>query len=271
MDASEPPRLVTRVRHRIRFKHYSLRTEEAYVDWIKRFIVFHNKRHPSEVGAVEVEAFLTNLAVERNVSPSTQNQAKSAILFLYREVLGIELPWLAGIESAKRPARLPVILTSGEVQGVLRNLDGVHYLIGRLLYGSGMRILEAMRLRVKDVDFSRREIIVRDGKGAKDRITMLPNGLARPLKLHLLEVAKIQISQCRLGLVLAVRFPADRRSVDPRTGAVRRHHLGDRYFQRAIRQALRNACISKPRRLTRCGIRSQPTCSNGARTYARFK
>jgi integron integrase len=181
-------------------------------------------------------------------------------------VLGNELPWLAGIESAKRPVRLPVILTSGEVQDVLRNLHGVHYLIGRLLYGSGMRILEAMRLRVKDVDFSRREIIVRDGKGAKDRITMLPNGLARPLKLHLLEVAKIHALDMADGLgnvylphALAHKypnagwewcwqfvFPADRRSVDPRTGAVRRHHLGDQSFQRAMRQALRNARISKP-------------------------
>src|SRR2546423_184926 len=176
MDAPQPPRLLARVRDRIRFKHYSLRTESAYIDWIRRFIVFHDKRHPSELGAAHVEAFLTNLAVARNVSASTQNQAKSAILFLYKEVLGIELPWLAGIESAKRPARLPVILTTIEVQRLLRHLDGVHHLIGRLLYGTGMRILEAMRLRVKDVDFTRCEIVVRDGKGAKDRITMLPKG-----------------------------------------------------------------------------------------------
>lgn len=172
----------------------------------------------------------------------------------------------AGIQSAKRPVRLPVILTSDEIQQLLRNLHGVHYLIGRLLYGTGMRILEAMRLRVKDVDFSRREIIVRDGKGAKDRMTMLPNGLARPLTLHLIGVAKIHRQDLADGLgnvylpcAIARKypnagrewcwqfvFPADRRSIDPRTGALRRHHLGDQAFQRAMRQALRDAQIAKP-------------------------
>ena len=262
----QPPRLLARVRERIRFKHYSLRTEAAYVEWIRRFIVFHDKRHPSELGATEVEAFLTDLAVTHDVSASTQNQAKSAVLFLYREVLGAELPWLDGVQSAKRAVRLPVILTTAEVGRLLRRLRGVHCLIGRLLYGSGLRILEAMRLRVKDVDFARREIVVRDGKGAKDRITMLPNGVARPLGIHLAKVHTIHARDLADGLGnvhlphALVRkypgagrewcwqyvFPADRLSVDPRTGSVRRHHLSDQAFQRAMRQALRDAQIDKP-------------------------
>ena len=265
-DTPPPPRLLARVRERIRFKHYSIRTEEAYVDWIRRFIVFHDKRHPSELGPIEVEAFLTDLAVTHDVSASTQNQAKSAILFLYKEVLGAELPWLDGIQSAKRPVRIPVVLTAAEVNRLLRRLRGVHQLIGRLLYGSGMRILEAMRLRVKDVDFARREIIVRDGKGAQDRVTMLPTGLARPLSLHLSRVGKIHGLDLADGLgnvylphAIARKypnagrewcwqyvFPADRRSIDPRTGNIRRHHLSEQAFQRAMRQALRDAQIAKP-------------------------
>ena len=264
--ALEPPRLLARVRDRIRFKHYSIRTEEAYVDWIRRFIVFHDKRHPSELNASDVEAFLTDLAVARHVSASTQNQAKSAILFLYKEVVGVDLPWLDGIQSATPATRLPTILTTDEVQRLLRKLQGVHYLIGRLLYGTGMRIMEAMRLRVKDVEFARREIIIRDGKGAKDRMTMLPNGLAHPLKSHLIEVANIHCIDLAEGfgdvyLPYAIArkypnasrewcwqyvFPADRRSIDPRTGVTRRHHLGDQAFQRAMRQALRDAHIAKP-------------------------
>ena len=265
-SASQPPRLLARVRDRIRFKHYSLRTEQAYVEWIKRFIHFHDKRHPSDLGAAHVEAFLTDLAVARHVSASTQNQAKSAILFLYKEVLGDELPWLDGIESAKRPTRLPTILTPTEVQRLLRKLHGVHNLVGRLLYGTGMRIMEAMRLRVKDVDFSRREITVRDGKGAKDRITMLPKGLGVPLKMHLRDVAQIHRRDLAAGLgevylpnALARKypdaarkwawqfvFPAGSLSSDPRTGRIRRHHLGDQAFQRAMQQGLRNANIPKP-------------------------
>ena len=266
MDAPEPPRLLTRVRDRIRYKHYSIRTEQAYVDWIKRFIYFHDKRHPSELGVAEVEAFLTDLAVSRHVAAATQNQAKSAILFLYKEVIGADLPWLSGIESAKRPARLPTVLTTAEVRRVLRRLRGTHGLIGRLLYGSGMRIMEALRLRVKDIDFSRREIVVRDGKGGKDRITMLPNGLSAPLKAHLRAVAKIHEADLADGFgavylpaALARKyptaarewywqyvFPGDRRSVDQRTGIVRRHHLGDQAFQRAMQQALRDAKVTKP-------------------------
>ena len=180
-----PVLLLDRVRHRIRVKHYSIRTEQAYCDWIRRFIIFRGKRHPSGLGATEVEAFLTALAVTGQVAASTQNQAKSALLFLYREVLGAELPWLDGIEKAKASVRLPVVLPRDEVARVLARPDGVHRLIGALLYGTGLRIMEAMRLRVKDVEFSRREIVVRDGKGNKDRVTMLPMRVASPLSEQL--------------------------------------------------------------------------------------
>jgi integron integrase len=265
MHHPDPPRLLARVRERMRFKHYSIRTEQAYVDWIRRFIHFHDKRHPSELGAVDVEAFLTSLAVERNVAASTQNQAKSAILFLYREILGVELPWLDGIQSARRPARLPVVLTPGEVRSVLGQLRGKHALIGRLLYGTGMRILEVLRLRVKDVDFDRRQIVVRDGKGARDRMTVLPSGVAGQLRVHLVEVAEVHRADLAAGrgeallpFALARKypdagrewawqyvFPAERPSIDPRTGSRRRHHLGDQAFQRAMAQALRDAGIAK--------------------------
>ena len=182
MGADPPVPLLQRVRERIRVRHYSIRTEQAYCDWIKRFVIFHGKRHPSELGAAEVEVFLTSLAVEGKVSASTQNQAKSALLFLYKEVLGAELPWLDHIQKARAPVRLPVVLTRAEVRRVLARLLGVHRLIGALLYGTGLRIMEGMRLRVKDVEFSRREILVRDGKGSKDRVTMLPLRVVEPLR-----------------------------------------------------------------------------------------
>jgi len=184
----KPPKLLDQVRDKLRVKHYSIRTEQTYVDWIKRFIFFHGKRHPKDMGARDVEAFLTHLAVAGKVSASTQNQAKSALLFLYREVLGIQLPWLDNVTQAKAPKRLPVVLTVSEVQSVLSRLSGTHLLIASLLYGGGMRLMEAVRLRVKDVDFSRREIIVREGKGFKDRVTMLPEAAVAPLKAHLAKV-----------------------------------------------------------------------------------
>jgi integrase len=173
-SVTEPPKLLDRVRHKIRLRHYSLRTEQAYLDWIRRFILFHGKRHPESLGAPDVEAFLTHLAVDRKVAAATQNLAKSSILFLYRDVLDRDLPWLQNVERARAPSRLPVVLTQEEIAAVLARLRGVHRLIGRLLYGSGMRIMEGLRLRVKDVDFARREILIRDGKGLKDRVTMLP-------------------------------------------------------------------------------------------------
>lgn len=195
----QSPKLLDQVRGKIRLKHYSLRTEQAYVDWIKRYILHFDKQHPRDLGAVEVEQFLTFLAVQGNVAASTQNQAKSALLFLYKEVLGVELPWLDNVEQAKSPKRLPVVLTKEEVQAILQKLDGTHHLIVSLLYGTGMRILEALRLRVKDIDFARKEILIRDGKGFKDRVTMLPGVLVEPLKAHLEKVAALHMDDLVRG------------------------------------------------------------------------
>jgi site-specific recombinase XerD len=176
--------LLDQLRERIRLRHYSIRTERAYVDWVRRFILFHGKRHPIFLGAAEVEAFLTSLAVDRNVSASTQSQALAALLFLYRNVLNVDLPWLDGITRAKKPQRLPTVLTRREVQHVLAQMDDTPALVCRLLYGTGMRLMEAVRLRVKDVDFEKRVITVRDGKGAKDRVTVLPDAVLEPLHAH---------------------------------------------------------------------------------------
>ena len=183
--APQPPKLLNRMREHLRTRHYSIRTETAYVDWARRFILFHGKRHPLEMGAAEVEAFLTYLAVQRQVSASTQNQAKAAILYLYKQVLQIELAWLDGVVQAKTPKRLPVVLTASEVRTLLMHMQGTTGLIAQLLYGTGMRLLEGLRLRVKDVEFARREILIREGKGNKDRITVLPENLIGPLQLQL--------------------------------------------------------------------------------------
>ncbi|MCU7873674.1 MAG: integron integrase [Candidatus Thiodiazotropha sp. (ex Lucinoma borealis)] len=182
MESSRKPRLLDQVRDRCRVKHYSIRTEKRYVDWIRRFILFHHKRHPSNMGASEVEVFLTHLAVVGKVAPSTQNQALAAILFLYRDVLGIELPWLDGVTRAKKQPRLPVVMTHEEMLQVLAQLDGVYHLVASLLCGGGLRLMEAIRLRVKDVDFDRLEVTIRSGKGGKDRRTMLPRLLVEPLR-----------------------------------------------------------------------------------------
>jgi integron integrase len=265
-NPSHSPKLLDQVRGKIRLKHYSIRTEQAYVDWIKRFILHFDKRHPRELGAAEVEAFLTHLAVAGNVAAATQNQAKSALLFLYREVLETELPWLDNVERARTPKRLPVVLTREEVQGVLGRLTGTHWLIASLLYGAGLRIMEGLRLRVKDVDFSRREILVRDGKGFKDRVTMLPAALAAPLAEHLERVKALHGRDLAAGrgavyLPYALErkypgaardwawqyvFPSANLSADPRTGIERRHHLQDQAVQRAMRQAVRDAGVNKP-------------------------
>lgn len=263
---TEPPKLLDQVRGKIRLKHYSIRTEQAYVDWIKRYILFFDKRHPKDLGAHEVEQFLTHLAVERRVSASTQNQAKSALLFLYKEVLAIDLPWLDNVERAKAPKRLPVVLTPAEIQKILAQLDGTNLLITSLLYGTGMRILEALRLRVKDVDFSRKEILIRDSKGFKDRVTMLPIALIEPLNAHLKRVKALheQDLQAGFGAVYlpyalskkypyAERdwtwqyvFPSAKLSMDPRSGETRRHHIQDQVIQRAVRQAVVDANLTKP-------------------------
>src|SRR5688572_4693879 len=266
MEARAPVSLLSRVRDKIELKHYSLRTEQAYCDWIKRFISYHGKRHPSGMSSAEVEAFLTWLAVEGHVAASTQNQAKSALLFLYREVLGVELPWLDQVERAKTPIRLPVVLTRDEAVSILARLTGVHRLIGGLLYGTGLRIMEAMRLRVKDVEFARREILVRDGKGNKDRVTMLPLRLMASLREQLDHVRELHRGDLADGFGAvwlpfaldrkypgAARewgwqyvFPATTRSIDPRGGVERRHHLTDQAFQRAMKRAVRAANIAKP-------------------------
>jgi integron integrase len=265
-DPTQPPRLLEQVVSKMRVKHYSLRTEKSYADWIKRYILHHGKRHPKDMGAAEVEAFLTHLAVARNVSASTQNQAKSALLFLYKEVLEIDLPWLDNVTQAKAPKRLPVVLTQSEVQAVLSRLDGSMWLIASLLYGSGLRIMEALRLRVKDVDFARREILVREGKGFKDRVTMLPVGLVQPLKNHLAKVKALHEQDLGAGygavfMPMALDrkypnagkgwcwqyvFPSIKLSVDPRSQITRRHHADEKTVQRAVKKAVKLAGLSKP-------------------------
>ena len=266
MPPPDPPRLLDQVRAKIRVKHYSIRTEQAYGDWIKRFILFHGKRHPAAMGAGDVEAFLTHLAVARNVSASTQNQAKSALLFLYKEVLGIELAWLDHIGKTKTLQRLPVVLTRDEVSSLLARLHGVHALIGKLLYGTGLRVMEALRLRIKDADFFRHEILVRDGKGFKDRVTMLPRALTPALRRQIEFSRSLHQRDLTAGMgsvwlpdalsrkypgaarewMWQYIFPADVHSRDPRSAATHRHHLSDQSFQRAMRQALRNAGLTKP-------------------------
>jgi site-specific recombinase XerD len=207
--------LLDQLRDRLRLRHYSLRTEQAYVHWVKRYILFHGKRHPAEMGKAEVEAFLTHLAVERHVAASTQTQALSALLFLYKEVLGVELPWLSELTRAKRPARLPTVLTREEARLLLRCVDEPTLaLVVRLLYGTGMRLLEALRLRVKDVEFARREILVRDGKGGKDRVTMLPSTMRLEIVKTSLRVSA-QAKNCprsptRLATIAQVRQAASR-------------------------------------------------------------
>lgn len=197
--APRPPRLLDQLRDRIRRLGMAKRTEEAYVGWVRRFILANGKRHPSELGEVEVEAFLTGLAVQGNVAPSTQGQALSALLFLYREVLGRQLPWMEDIRRAKKPQRVPVVLTREEVGAVLARLAGVNWMMAALLYGSGLRLMECVRLRVKDVDFVRREITVRQGKGGKDRRTMLPAGLMAPLKAQVAEAQRVHRADLAAG------------------------------------------------------------------------
>lgn len=265
LDSPKPPKLLEQVIARLRVKHYSLSTEKVYVDWIKRFVWFHGKRHPKELGAADVEAFLSHLAVERSVSASTQNQAKSALLFLYKEVLQLELPWLDNVTQAKAPKRLPVVMTENEVRAVLARLDGAIWLICSLLYGSGLRIMECLRLRVKDVDLERCEILVREGKGFKDRITMLPTSLVQSLKQQLDRVKTLHDEDLLKGygdvfMPMALDkkypkagkewgwqyiFPSRNMSVDPRSGVVGRHHADDKTIQRAMKKAVTAAEVTK--------------------------
>ncbi|MFI3194274.1 MAG: integron integrase [Methylococcaceae bacterium] len=262
----QAPKLLDQVRAKIRFKHYSIRTEQAYTDWIKRFILHFGKKHPREMGAAEIEQFLTHLAVQGQVAASTQNQARCALLFLYREVLAIELPWLDNVEQAKAPKRLPVVLNRDEIQAILSRLTGTHWLVASLLYGTGMRIMECLRLRVHAIDFKRNEILIRDGKGFKDRVTMLPVSLSTALQEHLIKVKELHASDLAqdFGAVYMPNaldrkypnaakewgwqyvFPAAKLSTDPRTNAVRRHHLQEQAVQRAVKQAVRDAGLIKP-------------------------
>jgi integron integrase len=254
------------VRERIRVKHYSIRTETQYVHWTKRFILFHHKKHPKEMGAVEVEAFLTHLAVDGLVSASTQNQALSALLFLYKEVLMIDLPWLDNVVRAKRPQRLPVVLTRTETREVLVRMKGMYGLMANMLYGTGMRLMECVRLRVKDVDFERGEILIRDGKGGKDRVTMLPSSVVAGLQAHLEQRRALFEDDKRIGKTdvflpdaLARKYPnaatewcwqyifsSGSYSVDPRSGVERRHHIDEKLLQRAMKKAVLAAGITKP-------------------------
>jgi integron integrase len=263
---SGEPGLLDTMRDVLRTKHYSIRTEVAYLQWVRRYVAFHGRRHPAGLGAAELSAFLTHLAVGRDVAASTQSQALSALLFLYREVLGQELPWLDEVTRAKKPKRLPVVLTPDEVHAVLAALPGTHALMGRLLYGSGLRLMECVRLRVKDIDFARGEIVVREAKGNKDRVTMLPRALEAPLRLHLARVQLLHKEDVLTGYgevwlphALSVKkpaaarewgwqyvFPSSKLSVDPRSGRVRRHHVDEKSLQRAIKKALAQTGIVKP-------------------------
>jgi integron integrase len=262
-----PPKLLDRMRTMLRTKHYSIRTEDAYLQWAKRYILFHGKRHPSSLGAAEINEFLSHLAVERNVSASTQNQALCAILFLYRNVLADDVPWLENLVRAPRTRRLPTVLTREEVRLVIARMNGTPQMIARLLYGTGARLLEMLRLRVKDIDFQTRELTVRNGKGDHDRTTMLPLASGRALREHLARVRELHDADVAEGFgsvwlphALAVKypgaarswqwqwvFPSARVSTDPRSEQVRRrHHLGPHVIQRAVQRAAASAGITRP-------------------------
>jgi integron integrase len=260
-----PPKLLDQVRTTIRLRGMSYQTEKTYADWVKRFILFHDKRHPKEMGAPEIRDFLAHLVNDRNVAASTQNQALHSILFLYREVLRIELPPLGDLKPAKKPERLPEVFTREEVQAILARMTGLKGLMARLLYGTGMRLSELLRLRVKDVDFTRNQIVVREGKGNKDRVTMLPQSLKEPLRQHLVKVKEAHEVDLRegfgnVGLPFALEkkypnavkewkwqyvFPAPKRSIDPRSKIERRHHLDPSVLQKAVKEAMRAARITK--------------------------
>jgi len=258
-------KLLDQVREVARLRHLSLSTERTYVDWIKRYILFHGKRHPSEMGEAEIRAFLSHLAVSQQVAASTQNQAFSALLFLYRNVMRREPPQLDGVERARKARRLPVVFSREEVRAVLAHLDGTQHLIVSLLYGSGLRLMDALRLRVKDVDFLSRQIIVREGKGNKDRVTMLPQSIVPALQEHLDRRRVLHTEDLRLergGVYLPDAlarkytqaacewnwqyvFVADKHSLDERSGAWRRHHISEERVQRAVKRAITQAGISK--------------------------
>ena len=259
------PKLLDRLRWILRAKHYSIRTEQAYVDWTRRFILFHNKRHPDEMGEKEISDFLSHLAVEKNVSASTQNQAFSALLFLYQQVLDRKLDFIDNVQRVTRPAKLPVVFTPAEARAVLRQLNGDHQLMAELLYGSGLRLMECLRLRNKDIDFGYNRITVRDGKGLRERVALLPQEVRRSLRVHLERVKEIHRKDLAQGagkvyLPFALKrkypnaerawiwqyvFPALKLSVDPRSGEIRRHHIAEKNLQNSVKLAIRAAGIKK--------------------------
>ncbi|TAK97608.1 MAG: integron integrase [Aquabacterium sp.] len=259
-------RLLDQVKERIRYLHFSLRTEEAYLYWVRAFVLFHGKRHPRDLGLQEVEAFLSHLANERHVAASTHKQALSALIFMYGKVLGRDLPWLDAIGRPKSSPKLPVVLTAAEVAQVLAALDGRYRLIGQLLYGTGMRLMEGLRLRIKDVDFGHGAIVVRDGKGGKDRTVMLPSSLIDALRQQIGRTrllweqdrarklpgvwlpTALDAKYPRLGQTWGWQwlFPSDTVSVCPRTGVERRHHVIDKSFQRAFKKAVAASQLIKP-------------------------
>jgi integron integrase len=261
-----PSRLLEQVREAIRLKHYSIRTEETYLHWIRRYILFNGKRHPAEMGATELTAFLSSLAIKDNVAAATQNLALNAVLFLYREVLKIDLPWLTDVQRAKKPQRLPVVFTRDEIKRLLAQLDGTSWLLVAIIYGAGLRLLECARLRVKDVDFHYRQLTIRDGKGSKDRVTILPDSLCEPLRQHLVRVKQRHLQDMadgygRVYMPNALEkkypdanrewgwqyvFPSARRSTDPRSKVERRHHVSESSIQKAVKAAIRKAAIVKP-------------------------
>jgi integron integrase len=249
----------------LRTRHYSYQTEKTYLYWVKKFIIFHDKRHPKDLGAAEVSSFLTYLAVECKVAATTQNQAMFALLFLYKEFLKVDLPWLDDFTPAKRSERVPVVLTREEVAAVLSNLKGVNWLMANLLYGAGLRLKECLRLRVKDLDFGYRQITVRDGKGSKDRFTVLPQRLVEPLQRHL-DAVKTQheydlksgLGKVNMPFALSNKyrnaerewkwqyvFPSPKLSRHPHTNEVMRHHLSESGLQKSIKESVRKSCIEK--------------------------
>ncbi|MGE0356207.1 MAG: integron integrase [Burkholderiales bacterium] len=262
----DPATLLGQLRLQVRLRHYSVRTEEAYLYWVRRYLRFHGRRHPREMGPAELKAFLSSLADGRGVAASTQNQALAALLFLYKEVLGADLPWLEGIRRAKRPRRLPVVLTREEARALLDCMEGTHALMARLLYGTGIRLRECLRLRVKDVELDRREVLVREGKGGGDRVTVLPSSLVEPLRAHLGRVRALFAADRAAGVpgvelpgaygrknpAAGERwgwqwlFPQRALSVDPRSGIRRRHHAYEQTFSRALARAAREAGLAKP-------------------------
>lgn len=264
-SSGQQPKLLDRVRIAIRLKNYSIRTEEAYVAWVERYIRFHKLRHPLEMGASEIEAFLAYLAVEGNVAASTQNQALCALLFLYKHVLDQELPAKINVLWAKKPERLPTVLTRQEVWQIIDKLSGVHHLMATLLYGTGMRLMECIRLRVKDVDFGQNLILIRDAKGDKDRITMLPESTHEPLQKQLAWAKTLHDHDLAQGYGMVYLpdalerkypnankewgwqyvFPADKYSVDPRSDVKRRHHYHENSLQKSVKQATLQTGITK--------------------------